>query len=171
MVSYKVRLLLLPTGSRGLQYASYKIYSTWVMCVESLGSRFGWPGALGGWMFHAVSWTRRSCCACYPACCSRVTSATRAPRSTQVHLDDIKHPSTKSSRSPKQSAQALNTHHPCTVHDPPIHRECPNTPNPNLVNIAVYTTAITRARHIDTYHMLVITIHWSNTIIWSLSIL
>jgi len=26
MVSYKVRLFLVPTGARGLQYASYKIY-------------------------------------------------------------------------------------------------------------------------------------------------
>jgi len=37
--------VLLPTGSRGLQYASYKIYSTWVMCI--FGVLSAWADCLG----------------------------------------------------------------------------------------------------------------------------
>jgi hypothetical protein len=98
-----------------------------------------------------------------------INSRTCGRHKTSIHQ---RHQVTQTVSSRSQVTE--DTHHLCTVYGSQTLRECPNPPNLSLVNIAVYTTTITIARHfrryIDTCHMLAIKIHSFTTIIFSLSI-
>ena len=68
----------------------FGVLTAWTHCLGDLAS------LVDGWTSHLHR---------HPG----TKSTTSTPRSTHVHPDEFKHPSTKDARSPKQRVQALNT--------------------------------------------------------------